>query len=260
MFHDPALDRTTDSTGLIKEREWYGEKGMQNVRTIKSPKQGIPTFRETVGLLMKPENQHVKFNVDVKVENDPDRLFTLMHDIVTSQSDWETTLAPRILLGLWHPRFLPFAKHRLPYCRRSYIGYSVAIARKYFWKDCHAFSISFASLTTADGQKFRQECKVAGKNIMVWTVNEPAHMMEAVRWGVNAIITDVTRTWLDLRVALHSDYEKCVSEYGRLFLWAPQFYSPILMFQRRVEQLAIERVAGPFDEFMASQSIVELKV
>jgi len=32
------------------------------------------------------------------------------------------------------------------------------------------------------------------------------------------------------------------------------------MFQRRVEQLAIERVAGPFDEFMASQSIVELKV
>ena len=77
-----------------------------------------------------------------------------MHDIITSQPNWESTLAPRILLGLWHPRFLPFAKHRLPYCRRSYIGYSVAIARKYFWQDCHAFSISFASLTTTDGQKF----------------------------------------------------------------------------------------------------------
>lgn len=139
-----------------------------------------------------------------------------MHDIVTSQSDWETTLAPRILLGLWHPRFLPFAKHRLPYCRRSYIGYSVAIARKHFWKDCHAFSISFASLTTADGQKFvsrllprmhihwflsrfRQECKVAGKNIMVWTVNEPAHMMEVRRissWFVWVVSHDeLHRLW-----------------------------------------------------------------
>lgn len=63
-----------------------------------------------------------------------------------------------------------------------------------------------------------------------------------------------------ISVLTSGDYEKCVSKYGRLFLWAPQFYSPILMFQRRVEQLAIERVAGPFDEFMASQSIVELKV
>jgi len=32
------------------------------------------------------------------------------------------------------------------------------------------------------------------------------------------------------------------------------------MFQWRVQQLAIERVAGPFDEFLASKSIVELKV
>ncbi|KXN86118.1 Phosphatidylglycerol phospholipase C, partial [Leucoagaricus sp. SymC.cos] len=260
MFHDPALDRTTDSRGQIKERTWYGEKGMQHVRTIKSPKQAIPTFKATIELLMKPENHHVKFNVDVKVQNDADRLFKLMNDIITAQPSWETTLAPRILLGLWHPRFLTYAKNRLPYCRRSYIGNSTMIARKYFWNDCHAFSIAFAALTTADGQKFREECKVAGKTIMVWTVNEPAHMMEAVRWGVSAIITDVTKTWLDLRAALQNDYEKIGSQYGRLFLWTPQFFSPILMLQRRVDQLALERVAGPFDDFLTSSSIVELKV
>lgn len=26
--------------------------------------------------------------------------------------------------------------------------------------------------------RFRNECKAAGKKIMVWTVNEPEHMME----------------------------------------------------------------------------------
>jgi len=157
--------------GHIKERVWYGQNGMEHVRTIKEPKQPIPTLVETLELLMKvshifsaslsltlshknqPENQHVKFNIDVKVQNDPDRLFSLMHKIISAQPDWETTLAPRILLGLWHPRFLSFAKANLPYCRRSYIGNSPYIARKYFWNDVDAFSMAFAALTTADGYR-----------------------------------------------------------------------------------------------------------
>lgn len=245
-----ALDRVTDSAGThrtaphrialvvcicpgadlngagrIKDQFWYGEDGMQHVRTKKEPKQAIPTFAETVELLMKvccaysypcadihsievltvpcarsqPENMHVKFNVDVKADNNPARLFALMHAIISAHADYETLLAPRILLGLWHPRFIGHAKETLPYCRRSYIGNSPYIARKYFWKDCDAFSISFGALTTADGQRwvvitfaggvvdvyvlaflfrFRSECKNEGKNLMVWTVNEPDHMME----------------------------------------------------------------------------------
>ena len=77
-----------------------------------------------------------------------------MHEIIAAQPNWETTLAPRILLGLWHPRFISFAKARLPYCRRSYIGNSTYIARKYFWNDCDAFSMAFGALTTADGERY----------------------------------------------------------------------------------------------------------
>ncbi|KAK2465920.1 hypothetical protein APHAL10511_001561 [Amanita phalloides] len=248
MFHDPALERTTDSTGQIKEREWFGEDGMQHVRTKKEPKQPIPTFSETIKLLMKPENQHVKFNVDVKVQNDPARLFSLMQEIISAQTDWEKKLAPRILLGLWHPCFLEHAKAHLPYCRRSYIGTSTQAARKYFWNDCDAFSVAFGALATYDGQRFREECKSAGKNLMVWTVNEPEHMMEAVRWGVNAIITDVTQTWLDLRSKLQLDYDGIGSKYGRIFLWTtPTFYTPFLILRSVKARRYLEGVAGPFD-------------
>lgn len=51
-------------------------------------------------------------------------------------------------------------------------------------------------------RRFRKECKAAGKELMVWTVNDPACMVEAVRWEVDAILTDVTKTWLDLRAEL----------------------------------------------------------
>ena len=105
-------------------------------------------------LYEQPENQHVKFNVDVKVNNDPNRVFTLMDKTITSYPDWKDKLAPRIILGLWHPRFLSAAKAYLPYCRRSHIGAGPNIARKYFWDDCDAFSMWFPGLATADGEKW----------------------------------------------------------------------------------------------------------
>ncbi|KAH9999964.1 PLC-like phosphodiesterase [Russula vinacea] len=190
MFHDPSLERTTNSKGLIRERNWYGSDGMVHVRTVKEPKQSIPTFIETLDLLMKPENHHIKFNIDVKVFNDPERLFSLMDKIVTSYPEWETRLAPRIILGLWHPRFVNAAKAHVPYFKRSHIGSAPDIARKYFWNDCDAFSIWFPGLATADGEKFRRECKRAGKQLMVWTVNNPAEMMEVGMGRANVCLSE----------------------------------------------------------------------
>ncbi|KAK7062204.1 GP-PDE domain-containing protein, partial [Favolaschia claudopus] len=253
------LERTTNSTGKIREREWYGADGMEHVRTTKQPHQAIPTFAETVELLMRPENQHANFNVDVKVQNDPARLFKLMHETISSHPNWETVLAPRILLGLWHPSFLGSAKEQLPYCRRSYIGNSPAIARKFFWNDCEVFSIAFAALTSTDGERFRQECKAGGKKVMVWTVNEPDHMMEAVRWGVDVILTDVTRVWLDLRAALHSDYETNAARHSRFFLWTSiRFYPPVRFIRAVVNRERLESIAGPFDKLKISPVQVTL--
>lgn len=261
MFHDPTLERTTDGKGTIREQNWFGEEGIEHVRTLKEPRQAIPTFAQTIELLMRPENHHVKFNIDVKVQNDPPRLFNLMHTIISSYDDWQSALAPRILLGLWHPRFLPHAEKILPYCRRSYIGVSPALVKKHFWDSCEVFSMSFASLATATGERFRNSCKAAGKEIMVWTVNEAAHMMEAVRWGVDVILTDKTNAWLELRTGLKNDYEKISAKHSsRLFLWTqPRYYG---FFQMGIEYRAavrLERAGGPMAESRSWTSVVKEK-
>ncbi|KIY71144.1 PLC-like phosphodiesterase [Cylindrobasidium torrendii FP15055 ss-10] len=248
MFHDPDLRRTTNSSGKIKERDWYGPEGMEHVRTSKLPAQSIPTFAETVALLMRPENMHVKFNVDVKANNEPEQLFKLLNGIISQQPDWETALAPRILLGLWHPGFIAPAKKHLPYCRRSHIGANLSVSRKYFWADCHVFSVKFSILASADGEKFREECKAAGKQILVWTVNRPEEMIEAARWGVHSILTDVTKVWLDLRALLQEDFDRNASQYSRTFLWTTaEYYWPMRALIKVGLNIYLQRLAGPFD-------------
>ncbi|KAF8743433.1 Glycerophosphoryl diester phosphodiesterase family, partial [Rhizoctonia solani] len=169
--------------------------------------------------------------VDVKPHNDPDRLFKLMHTIISAQEDWETTLAPRILLGLWHPKFIEPAQRLLPTLRRAHIGQNPHIARQYFWESCESFSIDFSSLSSAEGEKFRKECKASGKKLLVWTVNRREEMIEAARWGVDAILTDVTSVWLELRKQLQADFETTSKSNSRLFLWTrTTYYYPARMF------------------------------
>ncbi|KAJ3889594.1 PLC-like phosphodiesterase [Lentinula edodes] len=250
MFHDPDLSRTTNSTGAIKDRTWYGENGMEHVRTVKEPRQAIPTFAETITLLMKASffsyrsGELICYILSLPLSRHPNPFIAREP---TSQPDWETKLASRLVLGLWHPSFIVAAKETLPYLTRSFIGSSPSVARTYFWNHCDFFSMSFAVLATSDGEKFRKECQDAGKKLMVWTVNKPEHMMEAVRWGVDCILTDVTRTWLDMRSALYADYEKTGLQYSRIFLWTTlDYWTPIQMLRQTAEVKRLQSIAGPF--------------
>ncbi|KAJ7111584.1 PLC-like phosphodiesterase [Mycena crocata] len=248
MFHDPTLARTTDFTGTIKECDWYGPDGMEHARTKKEPKQSIPTFAETVALLMKEENLHVHLDVDIKVMNDPHKLFPLMHTTISAFPKWETQLAPRILLGIWHPRFIQPAKDILPYCRRSSISFSLWLARTHSMNDVDCVSIWYNALMSAEGKRFRADVKKSGKQIMVYTVNEPEHMMEMARWEVDGIITDFPNRWLDLRSALEKNYEATMLRYNsRLFLYTDfRFYWPFTWGIQRLSEYLLQKWGGPF--------------
>ncbi|GAA6039630.1 hypothetical protein JCM8097_002226 [Rhodosporidiobolus ruineniae] len=225
MFHDPHLDRTTNGTGRIQTQNYHG--GLDQLRTTKAPHQKIPTFRETMDLLMRPEAAHVSLNIDVKVDNDPERLFGLIGEIVRSYPEYETKLGPRLVLGLWHPKYVEPATRLLPFIRCAHIGMSPALARKYFWDACDSFSMNFSCLVGADGEKFRDECKKANKDLYVWTVNERREMIEATKWGAKAILTDRTKALLDLRAEMETDADKVFRETTRLFAWSSIWYSSV---------------------------------
>lgn len=112
---------------------------------------------------------------------------------------WDTMLAPRLVLGLWHPKYLEPAQRLLPLLKRAHIGVSPSHAKKYFWSGCTAFSMQFSSLVGREGESFRQACKRDGKELLVWTVNKRNEMIEATKWGAKAVLTDKTADFLSLR-------------------------------------------------------------
>lgn len=49
---------------MISSQNYVG--GIDQLRTLKLPKQPVPTFRQTVELLCQPGFEHAVFNIDVR--------------------------------------------------------------------------------------------------------------------------------------------------------------------------------------------------
>jgi glycerophosphoryl diester phosphodiesterase len=122
--------------------------------------------------------------------------------LYSTYQDWETLLAPRLILGLWHPVFIRPALKYLPRVRRYHIGLSTWLARTYFWDACEGFSINFGMLVGPEGQAFIRDCREAGKEVCVWTVNDPNEMRTAMSWGLKAVLTDKVAAYVALKNAV----------------------------------------------------------
>ncbi|WRT68870.1 uncharacterized protein IL334_005851 [Kwoniella shivajii] len=248
LFHDPELHRTTDGQGLIHKLPWKGV--LEHVRTTKAPHQPIPKFTEVLEILLKPENINVKLNIDCKVENDPAKLFGLIKDVVESYNGWETKLAPRLILGIWHPKFIAPACSILPYLPRYAISMSLSQTRKYFFENCHGFSIMYEVLASSDGAKFRKECQSKGKWICAWTVNEKEEMRQCGRWGIRSVISDKPDVWRRIRKEIESDRAKALKptlqSYILPFLQTKNYW---FQYQRLANEETeyLEREGGTFD-------------
>lgn len=124
LLHDPTLDRTTDGYGEIATMPYYN--GVDKLRTKKKPRLEVPTFEQLIDLLLEPEYQHIKFNIDCKPTNDPDKLFYRMCSFQASSpiADMASakvmnhiiqrkdcpSLASRLIVAVWHQDFIAPAR------------------------------------------------------------------------------------------------------------------------------------------------------
>ncbi|WVR09202.1 hypothetical protein IAU60_006264 [Kwoniella sp. DSM 27419] len=256
MFHDPELHRTTDGEGLIHKQPWTGV--LEHVRTKAAPHQPIPKFTEVLDILLQPENMNVKLNIDCKVENDPVKLFTLIKETLEAYEGWQYTLAPRLILGIWHPKFIHPATTILPFLPRFAITMSIPQARKYFFENVHGFSVLYEALASSAGAKFLAECKASGKDICAWTVNSGEEMRQCSRWGIRSVISDKPELWREIKAEIKTDRAKALKPTLQSFI-LPFLQSKNWWFAyerlAREETEYLEREGGTFDVVVPAASL-----
>ncbi|RIA83588.1 PLC-like phosphodiesterase [Glomus cerebriforme] len=64
MMHDTTLDRTTNGTGLVDDKNWF-----DYIEYLKSDNESIPIFQDVLDLLKRDENKDVLLIVDIKVND-----------------------------------------------------------------------------------------------------------------------------------------------------------------------------------------------
>lgn len=164
MLHDNELELMTNGKGKVCDTPFYG--GIDQLRTKQRPHLKIPTFRDTISLLMQPSNMHLLFSIDVKEHSHPEILFHQMHKVIAAYPDYLETLAPRLILGIRHAAFIEPAKRILPYCHLHHLGCNTAIARDHFY-ELDGFNLSYAVLSSPKGQAFLKDATAAGKKVSV---------------------------------------------------------------------------------------------
>lgn len=181
-LHDSTLDRTTDAAGDVAALPWA---------TVRRAKIGgvepVPLFEDVLGTW--PE---VRINVDVKTESG---IEPVAQAIERSQAH------DRICLGSFSTerRLATLARLSRPVATSA--GTSEAAA---FWRAARRLGRTQTALATVDALQVpwkhrglrvvrRRDVELAhalGKQVHVWTVNDPALMETLLDLGVDGLISD----------------------------------------------------------------------
>lgn len=95
ICHDPSTERVFNKSKYIPNST---VEELKLLRTIRKPHESMPTFKELLLWLMKPENSSLQLMLDIKRVNHLG-IFDLLHDALSVHSgfNWKS----RLILGLW---------------------------------------------------------------------------------------------------------------------------------------------------------------
>jgi hypothetical protein len=109
----------------------------------------------------------------------------------------------RIVLGIWAAKYLPLCYKYLPGFPVSYIGWSTVYASQFLRVPNVSFNMFITILMGPTGWLFLRRAKKYKRPVYGWTVNDAAKMRWGIKKGLDGIITDDPKLFLDVRDSWH---------------------------------------------------------
>ena len=176
VFHDKELSRLTNSNGFIEETTL---DSLNNI--LVKGKYKIPTLEEVLELI----NGDILLNVELKGKNTAVPTASILKDFITN-TKWEVE---QLIVSSFDWDELTIFKNEntdIPIGilnENHTLNEVIDIAIKL---DAVAIHPNFSSLD----QEIVNTIHKAGFKIYSWTINEPASISNAIKFGIDGIITD----------------------------------------------------------------------
>lgn len=133
----------------------------------------------------------------------------------------------RIVLGCWAAKYLPLCSRYLPGFSISHIGFSTLVASYFFTVPNVSFNMQQGVLMTPWGKLFIRKAQGDGRPVYAWTVNEESRMRWDIRHGLDGVITDDPKLFLEVRRAWHEETKDGISVMTWLDVLRMNFFALI---------------------------------
>nr|AMJ52380.1 hypothetical protein [Rhizophagus clarus] len=182
MMHDTTLDKTTNGTGLVDDKNWFGY-----IEYLKSDNESIPKFQDVLDLLKREENKDVFLILDIKEDNRIE-ILDIIADIIHSNFPYDFT--SQLYLGIWTLEFLERARKVLPEFPISYISSDIYETRQDIFDKVESYNMEYPFILS-DETGFVNLIKRRGRKLFVWTVDDINDIKKCVEFGkIDGILSD----------------------------------------------------------------------
>lgn len=175
----------------------------------------MPRLADVLAYLAEPGREHVWLLLDIKIDDPADvmipRLAATLAEAAASASTSASAAAAntnaaaarhnwerRVVLGCWTAAHLRLCHEVLPGFAIAWIGITLPLAREYLRVPNVAMNMRQEPLYGLGGRCFVRECQARRRPLYAWTVNEPSWMRWAIDGGLDGVITDDPKKYLDV--------------------------------------------------------------
>ncbi|KAK6526241.1 hypothetical protein TWF694_004850 [Orbilia ellipsospora] len=193
LSHDSTLKRCYGIPGKVIDYDW---EYLRTLRTLKEPHAPMARLSDLIKFLAQPENSRIWLILDIKTDNIADDVMIAIAESLASVNGSAEYWHGRIQLGCWNIKFVPLCQKYLPGFPITFIGYSLALAMEFLDVPEANFNLLFPSVINLFGCDFIRKAQARGREVYVWTLNDPALMKWAISLGVDGIVTDEVKKLL----------------------------------------------------------------
>lgn len=209
LSHDKDLKRCFGRDEKLLDCDY---EFLSKLRTLKEPHEPMPRLLDLLEYLAQPGLEEIWVMLDIKLDNNADDVMRLIAETIRSVSPspsrpWQS----RIVLGIWAAKYLPLCSQYLPGFSVSHIGFSTLIASLFFNVPNISFNLNQSILMTPWGKLFVRKAQRDRRPVYAWTVNEESRMRWDIRQGLDGVITDDPKLFLEVRRGWHEGVKDGVS-------------------------------------------------